>query len=93
MPPVGFEPTISVGERPKTYALDRAATGTGKDTSNIEITLQKCTTKPLSVTFDILEWILRFQKYTLTFLLKYSTIWCVYIVFWWAKLVQTLLDK
>ena len=29
MPLVGFEPTISVGERPQTYALDRAATGTG----------------------------------------------------------------
>ena len=29
MPPVGFEPTISAGDRPKTYALDRAATGTG----------------------------------------------------------------
>ena len=29
MLPVGFEPTISAGERPKTYALDRAATGTG----------------------------------------------------------------
>ena len=29
MPQVGFEPTISAGERPKTYALDRAATGTG----------------------------------------------------------------
>ena len=29
MPPAGFEPTISVGERPQTYALDRAATGTG----------------------------------------------------------------
>ena len=29
MYPVGFEPTISAGERPKTYALDRAATGTG----------------------------------------------------------------
>ena len=29
MPPLGFEPTISVGERPQTYALDRAATGTG----------------------------------------------------------------
>ena len=29
MPPVGFEPTIPAGERPKTYALDRAATGTG----------------------------------------------------------------
>jgi hypothetical protein len=29
MPPVGFEPTISAGERTKTYALDCAATGTG----------------------------------------------------------------
>ena len=29
MPPVGFEPTTSAGERPQTYALDRAATGTG----------------------------------------------------------------
>ena len=29
MPRVGFEPTISAGERPKTYALDRAATGIG----------------------------------------------------------------
>jgi len=27
MPPVGFEPTFSPGERPQTYALDRAATG------------------------------------------------------------------
>jgi hypothetical protein len=26
---VGFEPTISAGERPQTYALDWAATGTG----------------------------------------------------------------
>jgi len=30
MQPVGFEPTISAGERPQTCALDRAATGTGK---------------------------------------------------------------
>jgi len=29
-PPVGFEPTISAGERPQTHVLDRAATGTGK---------------------------------------------------------------
>ena len=29
MPRVGFEPTIAAGERPYTYALDRAATGTG----------------------------------------------------------------
>ena len=29
MPPVGFESTISTGERPYTYTLDRTATGTG----------------------------------------------------------------
>jgi hypothetical protein len=28
--PGGFEPTISAGERPKTYALDRVAIGTGR---------------------------------------------------------------
>jgi len=27
MPPVGFEPTISAGELPQNYALDRAGTG------------------------------------------------------------------
>jgi hypothetical protein len=30
MPPVGFEPTISAGERPQTNALDRATTRTGQ---------------------------------------------------------------
>jgi hypothetical protein len=30
MPPVGFETTISAGERLQKYALDRAANGTGK---------------------------------------------------------------
>ena len=29
MPPVGSKSTISAGERPQIYALDRAATGTG----------------------------------------------------------------
>jgi len=29
MPAGGFEPTISAGERPQTYPLDRAATETG----------------------------------------------------------------
>jgi hypothetical protein len=29
MPPVGLKPTIAAGERPQTYALDRAATGIG----------------------------------------------------------------
>ena len=32
MLPVEFEPTFSVGERPQAYALDRAATGIGKNT-------------------------------------------------------------
>ena len=36
MTPVGFEPTISAGERPKTYALDRAATGTGDIESSVQ---------------------------------------------------------
>ena len=34
MPPVGFEPTFSAGERPQTYALDRAATGSGSSDSS-----------------------------------------------------------
>ena len=29
MTPVGFEHTVSAGEPPQTYALDRAVTGTG----------------------------------------------------------------
>ena len=37
MPPVGFEPTIPVSERPKTHALDRTATGIGV----LEVYLEK----------------------------------------------------
>jgi len=33
--PVGFEPTISAGERPQTYALDCAATGIGISVTNV----------------------------------------------------------
>jgi hypothetical protein len=33
MPPVRFEPTISAGERPQTYALHRAATETAQNDS------------------------------------------------------------
>jgi len=33
MPPMGFEPTILTGERPQTYALDRAANATGYENS------------------------------------------------------------
>ena len=42
MPPVGFEPTISAGVRPRTYPLDRAATGTGF----MYITCTKSTANP-----------------------------------------------
>jgi hypothetical protein len=35
---VGFKPPISAGERSQTYALDRAATGTGiKEIYNLKI--------------------------------------------------------
>ena len=34
MPPTGFETTIPACERPQTYALDRAAIGTGKHNNN-----------------------------------------------------------
>ena len=40
MPPVGFEPTISAGERPQTYALDRAVTGTGNMTLFTDLIIQ-----------------------------------------------------
>ena len=43
MPPVGFEPTISAGERPQTYALDRAATGTGTGLLYNVVSVQKFT--------------------------------------------------
>ena len=44
MSPLGFEPTISTGERPQTYALDSTATGTGTlciSNYNIAITNNK----------------------------------------------------
>ena len=47
MPWVGFEPTFSAGERPKTYALDRASTGIGDSLVQIQI----------NETQVILEWV------------------------------------
>jgi hypothetical protein len=44
MPAVGFEHTISAGKRPQTYALDRAATGTGTHNILIWITADKILT-------------------------------------------------
>ena len=49
MPPAGFQPTISAGEQPQTYALDRAATGTGE---SLYIYLEKISvTKKLASVF------------------------------------------
>jgi len=42
MPPVGFEPIISAGERPQTYALDCAATGTGSTNSTTTNIANQC---------------------------------------------------
>jgi len=41
MPPAGFEPTVSAGERPQAYALDRAATGTGEQKIGDTIIIRK----------------------------------------------------
>jgi len=46
MPPVGFEPMISAGERPQTYALDRAAAGTGNECT-LPYQITKCKAIPL----------------------------------------------
>jgi hypothetical protein len=40
MPPVEFEPTILVSERPKTHVLDRTATGIGY--------FEPCTVQPVA---------------------------------------------
>jgi len=37
MPRVEFKPTILAGERPQTYAFDRAATGTSDSVPNIAV--------------------------------------------------------
>ena len=50
MTQLGFEPTISVVERPQTYALDRAANGTGAR----RVTLIKCYIITLSI-YKVIE--------------------------------------
>ena len=57
MPPVGFEPTTLAGERPQTYALDRAANGTGEQQfiASLNKTLKKTpslTASPLRLLRD-----------------------------------------
>jgi hypothetical protein len=54
MSSVGLEPTIAAGERPQTYALERAATGTWK---YIFLTLQNFaySKQPLGASFTDLS--------------------------------------
>ena len=81
MPPVGFEPTISAGERPQTYALDRAATGTGTGSIYVTVTQQRKgishkQTKNLYIT------ILRSPRPAQS--LRFHKIWsldCMYVLF------------
>jgi len=61
---VGFEPTISAGERPKTYALDRAATGTGDYKVTVKISvlnLKLPTTTIVAQPFNVIKWQLKFN--------------------------------
>ena len=44
---MGFETTISTDERSKTYALDRAATGTDISVSSVETNFEKLLSKIL----------------------------------------------
>ena len=57
MPPVGFEPTISAGERPQTYAFDRADTGSGTNGTirrpKFRMRVFRVALKGISVTFNV----------------------------------------
>ena len=69
MPPAGFEPTISAGERPQTYALDRAAIGTGKKKEqlinhNLELAV--------AALLRLMVLHLRFNKYIFVFVFQHK---------------------
>jgi hypothetical protein len=53
MSPSGFQPTISAGERPQTYALDRAATGTGTCKAYAQYYIVICVPSSCTVFFHI----------------------------------------
>jgi len=56
MPPVGFQPAISAGERPQTYALGLAATGTGIKHLYLDTNNSKAC-------FDCMSWCVKFRKH------------------------------
>ena len=65
MPAVGLEPTISANERPQTYALDRAATGTGHNmqychqtTVTKENAKGRCVSKTSKQGFEVMSFLI-----------------------------------
>ena len=73
MPSVGFEPTISAGERPQTYAVDRAATGTGIYTGLLKMAVGVLTTCHTQYTWDSSMCIFLFNRTTLQVFVTYLT--------------------
>ena len=80
MPPVGFEPTISAGQRSQTYALDRAATGAGNiyiiDAQNLLLYVSVVRGCLHSGVFTVVEavlskWSVVFSSHTLAHVLKF----------------------
>ena len=68
MPPVVFEPTISAGERPQTYTLDRVATG-ACPTRCIKVQNTRTTLIWTTGTTEIWELIIALFQYSLQFTL------------------------
>ena len=64
MPPVGFEPTTPAGERPQTYALDHAATGTGLQNVTTLFTYGM-SNEQLAVTREMIPYVFRGQTQSL----------------------------
>ena len=56
IPPGGFEPTISTGERPQTYSLGRAATRTGKASKCTWLNVCLCSITPLRIEYSEVKW-------------------------------------
>jgi len=72
MTPVGFEPTISAGERPQTHALDRGATGTDPS----PFTILKCIMKSAFRRASHCEILVSFLSYHPTVFQMASSVRC-----------------
>ena len=56
MPPAGFEPTISAGQRPNAYVLDRVAMGPAVNIcARIQVNI-------LIIIFDVVAYIIQSRK-------------------------------